>query len=137
MHYIRQFHIILNVAVGGTNSYFPDDVVNNGNQSKPWTNTGPGNKMQQFWDKHDQWYPTWEGEDAAMQVKWIRVYQKPQHVRGSTITPRPTTSTQKGSALCTRAPATQGAVSSADFIDDGKFQILFLVAYLVYIQIHN
>ena len=101
------------MAIGGTNGYFPDNVINNGNETKPWNNTGSGNKMQQFWNDHAQWYPTWEGEDAAMQVKWIRVYQKPQ--QGST--------------------STEGPARSASCTDCGKFQLLFLSASLAFYNV--
>ena len=63
----------MNVAVGGTNGFFPDSVPNYP-ASKPWKNTsseGP----KEFWLGKDGWYPTWEGEDASMQVKWVRFYQ--------------------------------------------------------------
>jgi len=35
----RDFYLILNVAVGGTNGFFPDGVGNPG--GKPWANTSP------------------------------------------------------------------------------------------------
>ena len=63
----------MNVAVGGTNYYFGDDWTN-GNGDKPWDNTSP-NAPKDFWDGRDQWYSTWNGEDAAMQVDFVRVYK--------------------------------------------------------------
>jgi hypothetical protein len=36
---ISQFYIVLNVAVGGVNNYFPDGAENPG--GKPWSNTSP------------------------------------------------------------------------------------------------
>ena len=50
----------MNVAVGGTNGFFPDSVPNYP-ASKPWKNTsseGP----KEFWLGKDGWYPTWEGK---------------------------------------------------------------------------
>jgi len=35
----KDFYLILNVAVGGTNGFFPDGVANPG--GKPWLNTSP------------------------------------------------------------------------------------------------
>lgn len=74
----QEFYILLNVAVGGTNGYFPDGWTN-GNGPKPWTNNSP-TAFKDFWDARGNWYPTWQpevnnGENAAMQVKTIRVWQ--------------------------------------------------------------
>jgi len=74
----QDFYILLNVAVGGTNGYFPDDWTN-GNGPKPWTNNSP-TAFKDFWDARGNWYPTWKadennGEGAAMQIKTIRVWQ--------------------------------------------------------------
>jgi len=55
-----EFYLMLNVAVGGTNPYFPDDV-----DGKPWTTTD-SNAVNKFYDAKDTWYSTWNGEDAAM-----------------------------------------------------------------------
>jgi len=41
--------LILNVAVGGTNAYFPD-----GQCGKPWTNADP-HAVNTFWDNKGQW----------------------------------------------------------------------------------
>lgn len=40
-----QFYIVLNVAVGGTNGFFPDGIVSN----KPWANTSP-QAFLDFWN---------------------------------------------------------------------------------------
>jgi len=74
----QEFYILLNVAVGGTNGYFPDGWTN-GNGPKPWLNNSP-TAFKDFWDARGDWYPTWNpdvnnGESAAMQVKTIRVWQ--------------------------------------------------------------
>ena len=45
----KEFYIILNVAVGGTNTYFPD-----GQCGKPWTNADP-HSVNAFWDNRSQW----------------------------------------------------------------------------------
>lgn len=66
----QEFYIIINIAVGGTTGWFPD---NEGN--KPWTNA---DKLaeRKFWEAKSQWLPTWklESDDATLQVDWIRVY---------------------------------------------------------------
>jgi len=77
----RAFHFILNVAVGGTNGFIPDGAVNRGgdpNLQKPWNNgDGYVNSMQKFYNSRNNWLWTWdaEGENNAMQVDYIRVYQ--------------------------------------------------------------
>ncbi|CAG0884834.1 unnamed protein product [Cyprideis torosa] len=71
----KEFYIILNVAVGGTNSFFPDGAINGENNSrpKPWSNSA-SNAMGDFLNAQNEWYPTWNGEDAAMVVDYVRVY---------------------------------------------------------------
>jgi len=61
--------MILNVAVGGTNTYFPDEVG-----GKPWRNDDQ-HSVNAFWRAKDQWHPTWKGEDAAMKIDYVRIYQ--------------------------------------------------------------
>lgn len=63
----QPFYFILNVAVGGTNGFFPDY------DGKPWSNGSPTAK-QDFWDARGQWQPTWQDEEAAMQIDYVRVY---------------------------------------------------------------
>ena len=67
----------MNVAVGGTGGYFHDGLTNQP-YAKPWSDkssTAPAD----FYKAKDKWYPTWNpdgnnGEDAALQVKYIRVW---------------------------------------------------------------
>ena len=62
----------MNVAVGGTNGYFPDNWCN-----KPYSNW-KGHPEGDFIKNKDQWFPTWNypmTNDAAMKVDWVRVYQ--------------------------------------------------------------
>lgn len=63
----QEFYLILNVAVGGAIDYFYQDA------QRPWKNDA--HAMKQFWQARNQWLPTWQGEDAAMQVDWVRVWQ--------------------------------------------------------------
>lgn len=65
----KPFYLILNVAVGGTNSWFED-----GKAGKPWVDASPTAKKD-FWDAKDQWYPTWQ-EGGEMQVKSVRMWQR-------------------------------------------------------------
>ncbi len=64
----------MNVAVGGTGGYFPDSAT----PSKPWTDKSP-TAPADFYKQKEQWYPSWNadvrnGEDAAMQVKYVKVW---------------------------------------------------------------
>ena len=63
----RRFYLILNVACGGTNDYWPDGF------GKPWNNADP-HAVNAFTNAKDQWYPTWDGENAAMQIDYVKVW---------------------------------------------------------------
>jgi len=65
----QKFYLIMNVAVGGTASYFPD-----GMGGKPWNNQDP-HAVNAFWNARNTWLPTWQGDHVAMQIDWVRVYQ--------------------------------------------------------------
>jgi len=65
----QEFYIIFNVAVGGTNGYFPDGVG-----GKPWTDRDP-HAVNSFWAASSKWYPTLKGEDAALQIDWVKAWQ--------------------------------------------------------------
>lgn len=66
----RSFYLILNVAVGGTNGWFPDGAGN-----KPWIDNSK-TAMLDFWTKRDDWLPTWgEGDDHSMIVDSVKMYQ--------------------------------------------------------------
>jgi hypothetical protein len=67
----QPFYIILNVAVGGLSNFFVD-----GEDGKPWTNTGTGAPYL-FAKAKDEWYPSWAGRDSALQIKSVRVWQRP------------------------------------------------------------
>jgi len=64
----KDFYLILNVAVGGTNGWFEDGMAN-----KPWVNTSPSAKLD-FWNARDQWYPTWT--DPTLKVKSVKMWQQ-------------------------------------------------------------
>lgn len=71
----EEFYLILNLAVGGTNGFFPDDAVNEGGAPRPWA-PGSSNAAGEFWAGRDGWYPTWQaaGDNAALQVDYVRVW---------------------------------------------------------------
>ena len=61
----------MNVAVGGTNSYFPDGKCN-----KPYSNNDP-KAVNTFWNNKGAWYPSWgkyEDHESALRVDWIKVF---------------------------------------------------------------
>ncbi len=66
----ERFYIIMNLAVGGTNGYFPD-----GAGGKPWSDTD-AHADNNFWGAADtQWGPTWTSSD--FQIDSVRVWQAP------------------------------------------------------------
>ena len=67
----QEFFLIFNVAVGGTNSYFPD-----GQCGKPWTNTSP-RASNEFYDNKEKWFESWNypaTHDSAMQIDYVKVW---------------------------------------------------------------
>lgn len=66
----QPFYLVLNVAVGGTNGYFPDGVG-----GKPWSDKAP-NAFTQFAEAEQAWLPTWrEDGGSAMQIDSVTVWQ--------------------------------------------------------------
>ncbi|KAK0550655.1 hypothetical protein OC846_003587 [Tilletia horrida] len=67
----QDFMLILNVAVGGTNGYFPDS------EDKPWSNSGR-NPRADFWATRSKWLPTWptEPERRGMVVDYVKMWQQ-------------------------------------------------------------
>lgn len=64
----KPFYLILNVAVGGTNGWFEDNV-----NGKPWLNGSPKAKKD-FWDNRDQWFSTWT--QPQMEVEKVSIWQQ-------------------------------------------------------------
>jgi len=64
----QDYYLIFNVAVGGTNGYFPDGLG-----GKPWTDTSP-NSVNEFYNGKKVWGQTWNGEDSALQIDWVKAY---------------------------------------------------------------
>ncbi|KAJ7909649.1 glycoside hydrolase family 16 protein [Mycena leptocephala] len=67
----QDFYLIMNVAVGGTNGWFPD-----GQGDKPWLNQA-GHPMEDFIKNKNQWLPTWPEnvEDRAMVVDYVKMWK--------------------------------------------------------------
>jgi len=75
----QPFYFLLNVAVGGTNGFFPDNWINQP-YPKPWGNPTE-TAFRDFWNARGLWHPTWNpttnnGEDAAMAIEYIRVWKQ-------------------------------------------------------------
>lgn len=67
----QEFYLILNVAVGGTNGFFPD---NEGN--KPWSNTQTSAAPSSFWSSVATWYPSWgTKKNRALIVDSVKIYK--------------------------------------------------------------
>ncbi|XP_055374595.1 beta-1,3-glucan-binding protein-like isoform X2 [Condylostylus longicornis] len=72
----QEFYIIINLAVGGTNGYFPDSAENP--NPKPWLNSSP-HALTDFWDGRSNWLSTWNydnktNNDRDFQIDYVRVY---------------------------------------------------------------
>jgi beta-glucanase (GH16 family) len=65
----QPFYLILDIAVGGTNSWFQD-----GENGKPWVNAVPTAKKD-FWDARDTWQPTWK-DGGEMIVDSVKMWQQ-------------------------------------------------------------
>ena len=67
----QRMYIIMNLAVGGTNGYFPDGVA-----GKPWSDTS-SSAANEFWAAASaQWAPTW-ASGSPMMVDSVKVWQSP------------------------------------------------------------
>ncbi|KAJ7848509.1 glycoside hydrolase family 16 protein [Mycena olivaceomarginata] len=67
----QDFYLIMNVAVGGTNGWFPD-----GQGDKPWLNHA-GNPMVDFIKNKAQWLPTWpeDPKERGLGVDYVRMWK--------------------------------------------------------------
>jgi hypothetical protein len=70
----QDFYLILNVAVGGTNGWFPDE-----RGDKPWINNAR-TAMADFAKAQDKWYSTWpqgaEIDDRAMIIDSVKMWEQ-------------------------------------------------------------
>ncbi|XP_055608297.1 beta-1,3-glucan-binding protein-like [Uranotaenia lowii] len=74
----EEFYITMNLAIGGTNGFFPDPPVLNNGKPKPWLNSSP-TPVKDFWEAKDEWLPTWKldennSKEASLQVDYVRVW---------------------------------------------------------------
>ncbi|KAJ3412158.1 hypothetical protein HDV05_001133 [Chytridiales sp. JEL 0842] len=69
----QEFYLIMNVAVGGTSTYFQQGTM-------PWSNTSP-NAAIEFWNAKGQWLPTWKGENTAMKVDKLAQHPTYEFIR--------------------------------------------------------
>lgn len=70
----QEFYFILNLAVGGTNSFFPDNMSYPPN-GKPWNNND-GRRVSQtklWWSRQWESY-TRNPEESSLQVDYIKVW---------------------------------------------------------------
>jgi len=66
----QKFYLILNVAVGGTNGWFPDA------KEKPWFDRS-ATAMLEFWRARGEWYPTWgDAAQRSMIVDSVKMWEK-------------------------------------------------------------
>lgn len=68
----QEFYLILNVAVGGTNGFFPDQMA-----GKPWINGQDTTAAASFWSSVSTWYQSWpqDPEERAMVVESVKMYK--------------------------------------------------------------
>ena len=50
----QNYYLVMNVAAGGTNGYFPD-----GQCGKPWSDLSP-TSVNEYWNANGDWYTTWD-----------------------------------------------------------------------------
>ncbi|XP_005103023.2 beta-1,3-glucan-binding protein [Aplysia californica] len=64
----QEFYMIFNVAVGGTNGFFPDG--NHYPTTKRWKNSSP-HAAEDFWTKRSTWNGSWQGDNVAMIIDYV------------------------------------------------------------------
>jgi hypothetical protein len=87
----QKFHVVVNLAVGGTQGYFPDSTST---PNRPWENgRSQGEASLQFWKAKEEWYPTWNNSEYV--IDYIRIYASEtvdKTAKPSAIQPQPPTS---------------------------------------------
>jgi hypothetical protein len=63
---IAQFKVNMYAAVGG--GVFPDNIGN-----RPWSRSE--RPKREFWERRGEWLPTWNEEEVAMKIDYVRIYQ--------------------------------------------------------------
>lgn len=71
----QEFYLILNVAVGSYNGWFPDvNNINPAYSTAGGTGGQPYEAVHDFWKSQHQWYPTWPTDlTRGMAIDWIRM----------------------------------------------------------------
>lgn len=69
--FLLQFHLLLNVAVGGTSGFFAEGQYD---VPKSWRNDSP-HPMRDFWEHRGEWLKTWHGDDVAMLIDYVEMIQ--------------------------------------------------------------
>lgn len=71
----KEFYLIMNLAVGGTNSYFNNQI--NRPYAKPWRNDEQHPKTS-FWNARNQWLPTWRLKESpkssSFQISYVKIW---------------------------------------------------------------
>jgi hypothetical protein len=69
----QEFYLIMNLAVGGTNGFFPDSIG-----GKPWIDDSLS-AMSDFWIAKDKWYNTWPEDKTkrGLAVKHVKMVSIP------------------------------------------------------------
>lgn len=68
----KPFYLIINLAVGGTNGYFPDGVA-----AKPWSDHSE-RASSEFYDNKGAWFPSW-GEQSTFQIDSVNIWDLSAH----------------------------------------------------------
>lgn len=70
----EEYYLVFNLAVGGTNHYFPDNT-RNGLGTKPWNNTSE-TAYKEFWEARSIWEKTWnmDTDDSHLQIDYVKVW---------------------------------------------------------------
>ena len=64
----QNFYLILSLAIGGTNGFFPDNMAN-----KPWVDASD-TAMWDFWAAKNTWLPSWQNGNNALQIKRVSMW---------------------------------------------------------------
>lgn len=72
----QEYFMIMNLAVGGVNGYFPDEAV--GPYKKPWSNQSP-TALTDFWNNRNSWLPSWDlktnfSDSASLKVDYVKIW---------------------------------------------------------------
>ncbi|GAA5824491.1 hypothetical protein JCM11251_000446 [Rhodosporidiobolus azoricus] len=67
----QEFYLILSTAVGGTNGWFNDGMLD-----KPWSNASP-TAARDFWIARKQWLDSWptDPKERAMAVEYVKMWR--------------------------------------------------------------